>query len=206
MPAAGRPGDVSPACLSRAFRPPPPKTPPPPRQWGRDTAALARDIIDEGIEAVLTCVDPKRLSPSFAGRRFDAQLLADLPPGVDPCGAQAEGPGAAMGLAMRGRRRGRARQGGTGPAATVVPAASYGLEPGGRSERPGRAQNDAPKPRPWLVPNALGENGEFHTFVVAAPALFDRPIEVGGFRLGPGGPFVAKPRQRTPLAPSAAPN
>jgi diphthamide synthase (EF-2-diphthine--ammonia ligase) len=35
-------------------------------------------------------VDPRRLSPSFAGRRFDDAFLADLPSGVDPCGENGE--------------------------------------------------------------------------------------------------------------------
>jgi len=35
-------------------------------------------------------VDPKKLSPDFAGREFDSQLLADLPPNVDPCGENGE--------------------------------------------------------------------------------------------------------------------
>jgi diphthamide synthase (EF-2-diphthine--ammonia ligase) len=58
--------------------------------WGRDTAELARDMIASGLVAHLTCVDPRRLDRSFAGRRFDASLLADLPPGVDPCGENGE--------------------------------------------------------------------------------------------------------------------
>ena len=58
--------------------------------WGRDTAALARDMIASGLVAHLACVDPKQLDPSFAGRRFDAALLADLPAGVDPCGENGE--------------------------------------------------------------------------------------------------------------------
>jgi uncharacterized protein (TIGR00290 family) len=58
--------------------------------WGRDTSALAREFIDAGFEAILVCVDPRHLDPSFAGRRFDAELLADLPPGVDPCGENGE--------------------------------------------------------------------------------------------------------------------
>ena len=58
--------------------------------WGRPTAPLAREMIDVGIEAVLTCVDPRVLPARFAGRRFDLALLADLPPGVDPCGENGE--------------------------------------------------------------------------------------------------------------------
>jgi uncharacterized protein (TIGR00290 family) len=58
--------------------------------WGRDTNALAREFVAAGFEAVLVCVDPSRLDPSFAGRRFDAELLADLPADVDPCGENGE--------------------------------------------------------------------------------------------------------------------
>ena len=58
--------------------------------WGRDTAALAREFIARGFEAILVCVDPRRLDPSFAGRRYDAELLAALPPDVDPCGENGE--------------------------------------------------------------------------------------------------------------------
>ena len=58
--------------------------------WLRDTAALAREMIDAGIQAVLTCVDPRQLDPAFAGRRFDGALLDALPAGVDPCGENGE--------------------------------------------------------------------------------------------------------------------
>jgi uncharacterized protein (TIGR00290 family) len=58
--------------------------------WGRDTRALAREFIDAGFEAVLVCVDPSQLDASFVGRSFDLALLADLPPGVDPCGENGE--------------------------------------------------------------------------------------------------------------------
>jgi uncharacterized protein (TIGR00290 family) len=58
--------------------------------WRRDTAALAREMIASGLEAHLVCIDPRRLERSFAGRRFDAALLAALPPEVDPCGENGE--------------------------------------------------------------------------------------------------------------------
>jgi uncharacterized protein (TIGR00290 family) len=58
--------------------------------WGADTAVLARQMVDAGVEAILTCVDPAKLPPSFAGRRFDRSLLDALPPGVDPCGENGE--------------------------------------------------------------------------------------------------------------------
>ena len=58
--------------------------------WLEPTPALARTIIDAGVEAYLTCVDPKKLPASFAGRRFDRALLDDLPREVDPCGENGE--------------------------------------------------------------------------------------------------------------------
>jgi uncharacterized protein (TIGR00290 family) len=58
--------------------------------WGRDTAALARRFIADGFRAILVCVDPVKLDPSFAGRDYDERLLEDLPAGVDPCGENGE--------------------------------------------------------------------------------------------------------------------
>jgi uncharacterized protein (TIGR00290 family) len=58
--------------------------------WMRDTSQLAREMLASGLEATLTCVDPKKLSPSFSGRSFDAGLLADLPAEIDPCGENGE--------------------------------------------------------------------------------------------------------------------
>jgi uncharacterized protein (TIGR00290 family) len=58
--------------------------------WQRPTDALARQMIDAGVETYLVCVDLKQLAKDFAGRRFDRALLADLPPAVDPCGEKGE--------------------------------------------------------------------------------------------------------------------
>jgi uncharacterized protein (TIGR00290 family) len=58
--------------------------------WGLPTPALARDMVAAGLQARLTCVDPKQLPASFAGREFDPALLRDLPAGVDPCGERGE--------------------------------------------------------------------------------------------------------------------
>lgn len=58
--------------------------------WMRDTSQLAREMLASGLQATLTCVDPRKLLPSFSGRSFDAGLLADLPAGVDPCGENGE--------------------------------------------------------------------------------------------------------------------
>jgi diphthamide synthase (EF-2-diphthine--ammonia ligase) len=58
--------------------------------WGRPTAALAEAMIDGGLRARLTCVDPRVLSPEFAGAAFDRDFLARRPAAVDPCGENGE--------------------------------------------------------------------------------------------------------------------
>jgi uncharacterized protein (TIGR00290 family) len=58
--------------------------------WMRPTDALAREMIAAGVEAHLAVVDLKKLSANFAGRRFDAALLDDLPGGIDSCGENGE--------------------------------------------------------------------------------------------------------------------
>jgi len=58
--------------------------------WGLDTTELAHRFIGQGFEATLVCVDPRVLDPSFAGRSYDEELLADLPASVDPCGENGE--------------------------------------------------------------------------------------------------------------------
>ena len=58
--------------------------------WQRDTRKLAQDMIESGLVAHLTCLDPRKISAEFAGRRFDARLLAELPETVDPCGENGE--------------------------------------------------------------------------------------------------------------------
>ena len=58
--------------------------------WEIPTHDLAQEMIRSGLRARITCVDKKVLDASFAGREFDAAFLADLPPGVDPCGENGE--------------------------------------------------------------------------------------------------------------------
>ena len=58
--------------------------------WGIPTHQMACEMIDGGLRAVLTCIDPAHLDRSFAGRQFDRALLADLPDGVDRCGERGE--------------------------------------------------------------------------------------------------------------------
>lgn len=58
--------------------------------WGRDTTELAHRFIDVGFRAVLCCVDTTVLDRDFAGRLYDRETLAQLPPTVDPCGENGE--------------------------------------------------------------------------------------------------------------------
>jgi len=58
--------------------------------WGRSTSALVREMLEVGLRATVTCIDPRKLDKSFAGRSFDAGFLADIPVDVDPCGENGE--------------------------------------------------------------------------------------------------------------------
>lgn len=58
--------------------------------WLQDTRRLAEEMLSGGLSAYLTCIDPRKMGREFAGRRFDASLLADLPEEVDPCGENGE--------------------------------------------------------------------------------------------------------------------
>ena len=58
--------------------------------WGRDTTALVHEMLDGGLRARITCVDPARVPASFAGRELDLSLLAELPSGTDPCAENGE--------------------------------------------------------------------------------------------------------------------
>jgi len=58
--------------------------------WKRDTHVLAGEMIASGLIAHLVCVDPRKVDRRFAGRRFDRELLAELPSSIDPCGENGE--------------------------------------------------------------------------------------------------------------------
>jgi uncharacterized protein (TIGR00290 family) len=58
--------------------------------WGRDTRALAEEMLAAGVEAWITCVDTGQIPPALAGARWDAAFLAALPAGADPCGERGE--------------------------------------------------------------------------------------------------------------------
>jgi uncharacterized protein (TIGR00290 family) len=56
----------------------------------KTTRALAEEMVSAGLQARLTCIDPRKLDRTFAGRVFDRSLLNDLPASVDPCGENGE--------------------------------------------------------------------------------------------------------------------
>jgi diphthamide synthase (EF-2-diphthine--ammonia ligase) len=58
--------------------------------WGRPTRELAEEMIAAGLVAHVTCLDPRRISRRLAGRRFDLDLLSQLPADVDPCAERGE--------------------------------------------------------------------------------------------------------------------
>ena len=58
--------------------------------WGSDTRLLSVTMLESGLRAQITCVDPSQLAPEYCGREYNASFLTDLPPGVDPCGEKGE--------------------------------------------------------------------------------------------------------------------
>jgi uncharacterized protein (TIGR00290 family) len=58
--------------------------------WEIPTDRLAREMMEGGLRARLSCVDTKQISGDFAGREFDERLLRELPSGADPCGERGE--------------------------------------------------------------------------------------------------------------------
>jgi uncharacterized protein (TIGR00290 family) len=58
--------------------------------WGKDTRRLAGEMLAGGLSVHVTCVDPRKLDRSFAGRKFDAEFLKAIPLSVDPCGENGE--------------------------------------------------------------------------------------------------------------------
>jgi len=58
--------------------------------WLSDTTALAHQMIEDGLRAVVTCVDPRQAPRDIIGRAYDEELLASLPDSVDPCGENGE--------------------------------------------------------------------------------------------------------------------
>ena len=58
--------------------------------WKKPTDLLAEEMLSNGLRAFTTCIDPRKMPPSFVGRQFDRSFLDDLPESVDPCGENGE--------------------------------------------------------------------------------------------------------------------
>lgn len=58
--------------------------------WGMPTKELSFQMIEEGVSAYITCVDPKQLSKEHIGARYDKEFLSSLKQQVDPCGENGE--------------------------------------------------------------------------------------------------------------------
>ncbi len=58
--------------------------------WGRATGELAREMVTNGLRAVVSAVDTEQLDGTWAGKEFDERFLADLPRQADPCGERGE--------------------------------------------------------------------------------------------------------------------
>jgi uncharacterized protein (TIGR00290 family) len=58
--------------------------------WKLPTSALARDMLDAGLRAIVTSVDLAQVPRQLCGRAWDAELIASLPSGADPCGENGE--------------------------------------------------------------------------------------------------------------------
>jgi uncharacterized protein (TIGR00290 family) len=58
--------------------------------WGRHTDELAREMTAGGLRAQITCVDPRCLPATLAGKEYNGDFLNALPDGVDPCGENGE--------------------------------------------------------------------------------------------------------------------
>ena len=58
--------------------------------WQIPTDQLARQMIDGGLKATITCLDPRLMPEQLAGCQYDEALLRQLPDNVDPCGEEGE--------------------------------------------------------------------------------------------------------------------
>jgi len=58
--------------------------------WHRDSHALAKEMMQAGLRAYVTCLDPRKLPADLIGAAFDEAFLARLPAGVDPLGENGE--------------------------------------------------------------------------------------------------------------------
>lgn len=53
--------------------------------WGRETGALLAEMLTAGVEAWVTCVDPRQAPPALAGKMLTPEVVAALPASIDRC-------------------------------------------------------------------------------------------------------------------------
>ncbi|WP_051088385.1 Dph6-related ATP pyrophosphatase [Amphritea japonica] len=58
--------------------------------WNIPTKQLSREMLDNGLRTVITCIDPKQVPVELAGREYDHAFLDELADSVDPCGENGE--------------------------------------------------------------------------------------------------------------------
>ncbi|MCL2021419.1 MAG: adenine nucleotide alpha hydrolase [Betaproteobacteria bacterium] len=58
--------------------------------WGNSTQELSQKMINAGLKAVITCIDPRHLAKSFVGREYNESFLSEIPENIDPCGENGE--------------------------------------------------------------------------------------------------------------------
>ncbi len=58
--------------------------------WGRDTAELATEMWAAGVQARISCIDPKKLPVETVGSAWEPELLEGFPADIDPCGENGE--------------------------------------------------------------------------------------------------------------------
>lgn len=58
--------------------------------WGRDTKALAEEICEAGVHAVMVSAPEDSAVADLVGTRWDPVALSEVAPSVDPCGERGE--------------------------------------------------------------------------------------------------------------------
>jgi uncharacterized protein (TIGR00290 family) len=58
--------------------------------WGIPTKPLVEEMLSAGLEAYVSSVDLKKLPAHLAGQKWTQDLIAQFPPGIDPCGENGE--------------------------------------------------------------------------------------------------------------------
>ncbi|GMV07252.1 MAG: hypothetical protein AMXMBFR53_35270 [Gemmatimonadota bacterium] len=58
--------------------------------WGRDTKALAREMQDEGLSAVIVSAPTDSGASQFVGQPWSPETVSRFPDDVDPCGENGE--------------------------------------------------------------------------------------------------------------------